>query len=175
MPSRELRHARALRPMRHPAPTTAAGAEEACGDGDWLPGQRRSIGPVPAEPPGVFSVGMHTMTRRMKAHEIAERAAGLVSGDRNHTHGEAKRNHANIAAFWSAYLQARFAGKHCITVTPHDAACMMALLKIARTLTGAHNSDDYVDAVGYAAIAGAIAESDAEIGDRIEAAGEKND
>ncbi len=61
MPSRELRHARALRQMRIDATTSAPGAKEARGDGDWLPGQRRSIGPVPAEPPGAFSDGMHTI------------------------------------------------------------------------------------------------------------------
>ena len=35
----------------------------------------------------------------------------------------------------------------------------MVLLKIARTQAGSHNIDDYVDACGYAAIAGEIAEN----------------
>ena len=39
-----------------------------------------------------------------------------------------------------------------------DVALMMALLKIARTKLGEHNKDDYVDLVGYGAIAGEIAE-----------------
>ena len=34
---------------------------------------------------------------------------------------------------------------------------MMELLKIARRLTGTFNLDDYVDSVGYAAIAGELA------------------
>ena len=33
------------------------------------------------------------------------------------------------------------------------------LLKIARTQAGSHNIDDYVDACGYAAIAGEIAQA----------------
>ena len=139
---------------------------------EFLAGDDMPTGPVPPEPPGKFSNGMHTMHRRMTAQQIAERAASLVSGERNVTHGEARRNHANIAAFWSAYLQARFSGAHCIVVTAHDVAWMMVLLKIARTLTGAHNVDDAVDACGYAAIAGAIAEQDAAIGDAIERAKE---
>jgi hypothetical protein len=102
----------------------------------------------------------------MKAHEIAERAASLVNGDRNHTHGEAKQNHANIAAHWNAYLHSRWPG--CmVNLTPRDVACMMVLLKVARTCLGAHNLDDYVDAVGYASIAGDIAERDAALADRI--------
>jgi hypothetical protein len=142
-------------------------------DGDYLAGDPMPTGPVPPEPPCKKPThGMHTMQRRMTAQEIAERAGRLVSGERNVTHGEARRNHANIAAFWSAYLQARFAGRHCITVTAHDVACMMGLLKIARTLAGAHNPDAYVDAVGYAASAGAIAEQDAARGDAIEMAEE---
>ena len=102
----------------------------------------------------------------MKAHEIAGRAASLVSGERNHTHGECKRNHANIAAHWNAYVHSRWPG--CmVNLAPQDVACMMVLLKIARTTFGAHNADDYVDACGYAAIAGDIAERDAALADKI--------
>jgi hypothetical protein len=140
---------------------------------EFLAGDDMPTGPVPPEPPCKKPThGMHTMQRRMTAQQIAERAGRLVSGERNVTHGDARRNHANIGAFWSAYLQARFAGRHCITVTAHDVAWMMVLLKTARSLTGAHNVDDAVDCAGYAAIAGAIAEQDAAIGDAIERAKE---
>jgi hypothetical protein len=108
--------------------------------------------------------------KRMTPKDMALRAADLISGGRAHVHGDFRKNHANIAASWSWYLQARFAGAHVIQLTAHDAALMLELFKIARTLTGAHNPDDYVDAIGYAAIAGGIAEQDAEIGDKIEVA-----
>ena len=39
-------------------------------------------------------------------------------------------------------------------------ATMMALLKLARTQAGKFNSDDHVDACGYAAIAGEIKSED---------------
>ena len=137
------------------------------GDGDHLPGHPVDWkAQVPPEPPGTFRMDMHDRKPVMTPSDIASSASRLVSGDRNATHGDFRRNHANIAALWSAYLQARFADKHCITVTPHDAACMMTLLKLARIMTGAHNPDDYVDAVGYAAIAGGIAEQDAHIADK---------
>ena len=35
---------------------------------------------------------------------------------------------------------------------------MMVLLKVARTKTGAHNPDDYIDMTGYAAIAAELAD-----------------
>ena len=39
----------------------------------------------------------------------------------------------------------------------------MVLLKVARTQEGQHNIDDYVDACGYSAIAGEIAEKRTEL------------
>ena len=53
---------------------------------------------------------------------------------------------ANIAKLWTAYLDKE--------ITAHDAAVMMALLKVARTKFGQPTSDTYVDAAAYMAIAG---------------------
>lgn len=92
----------------------------------------------------------------MNASEIARHAAELVSGDRAKTHGDKARVHANIAQLWTAYLRSRPEGEAALG--PADVALMMVLLKVGRTLEGAHNPDDYVDAVGYAAIAGELAE-----------------
>jgi len=83
------------------------------------------------------------------ASGIARHAAKVVSGDRAMTHGESLENHSNIAALWTGYLD--------LPITPKDVANMMVLLKIARTKAGQHNPDDYLDAVGYAAIAGELA------------------
>lgn len=90
----------------------------------------------------------------MKAHEIAQEAAELLTGDRQRTHGEKRVNHENIGALWSAYLSRRL--DRDAPLTGADVARMMVLLKIARTLAGVHNDDDMVDAVGYAAIAGEL-------------------
>lgn len=132
---------------------------------EWMPGMDRPTGPIPPEPAGAFAADMHTRNAYMAPPDVASRAAGLVGGDRASTHGDFRQNQANIGALWTAYLNARFSKAHCITVNAHDVACMMALLKIARTMTGSHNPDDYVDACGYAAIAGGIAEQDAAIAD----------
>ena len=93
----------------------------------------------------------------MKAHEIAGAAAELLTGERQKTHGEKRVNHENIAGLWSAYLSRRI--DRDAPLTGADVALMMVLLKVARTLAGVHNDDDFVDAVGYAAIAGELSQA----------------
>lgn len=90
----------------------------------------------------------------MNAKEIAEKAAQLVSGDREAQHGDKVTNHEKIAALWDAYIRIRPPGP----MRGLDVANMMELLKIARRCLGAHNLDDYIDGAGYAACAGEIAE-----------------
>ncbi len=84
----------------------------------------------------------------MKAQETLEIAASLISGDRAKKHGDMFQSHDCIAKFWSVYLGS--------TIDAHDVACMMALLKIARTQCGETNLDDHIDAAGYMAIAGEL-------------------
>ena len=97
----------------------------------------------------------------MNTTKILEQTQKLVSSDRNDTHGEKIQNHENIARLWTGYLQNKT--RLTITMLPEDVANMMALLKIARTQAGKHNIDDYVDACGYSAIAGEIAEKRTEL------------
>lgn len=89
----------------------------------------------------------------MKATDILDKAGSLVGGDRAEQHGDKHRNFANIAALWNAYLQP----KNGALIDARDVGYMMALLKIARTQSGAYNVDDDIDAVGYIACAGEIA------------------
>ncbi len=89
----------------------------------------------------------------MRAGEILAAATEAVDGDREKTHGDKLMNHQNIAVLWDAYLRIR--PNEPLTVC--DVALMMALLKIARTHSGEHNPDDYVDLAGYAACAGEMA------------------
>lgn len=88
------------------------------------------------------------------AQQFAQKAAGLVGGDRARTHGNKTQNHKNIANLWNGYLRCK--GLPGI-LRPEDVAHMMVLLKVARTQAGEYNADDYVDACGYAAVAGEIA------------------
>ena len=91
----------------------------------------------------------------MNTTKILEQTKKLVSTDREDKHGDKVQNHENIARLWSGFIQNKT--KLNIQLLPEDVANMMALLKIARTQAGHHNIDDYVDACGYSAIAGEIA------------------
>ena len=102
----------------------------------------------------------------MQAVEILTTAAQLVGGDRAKTHGAKHPNHENIARLWNAYLvnagvihSDEFGASQLLDAT--DAANMMILLKIARTQSGGtHNADNYIDAAGYAGVAGECATID---------------
>ena len=85
----------------------------------------------------------------MRAAEVCSKAAELVGGDREAQHGPKLDNFTRIADLWQGWLSARRSGP----LQAHDAAVMMALLKLARTQSGAFNADDYIDAAGYAGCA----------------------
>ena len=82
----------------------------------------------------------------MKTEEALQLAKELIAGPGAKTYGDKIVNHANIGKLWSAYLDKE--------ITAHDAAVMMALLKVARTKFGQPTEDTYVDAAAYMAIAG---------------------
>ena len=81
----------------------------------------------------------------MKTEEALQTAKELVTGPRATTYGDKIRNPANIGKMWSAYLDKE--------ITAHDAAVMLALLKVARTKFGNPTEDTYIDAAAYMAIA----------------------
>jgi hypothetical protein len=90
----------------------------------------------------------------MNKSEILLKAAELVNGGRQETHGDTKINHEQIAEFWNVFLDEKL--KPCIAITADEVATMMALLKISRSQRGRANVDDYVDASAYMAIAGEL-------------------
>lgn len=99
-------------------------------------------------------VAVDTLPRR--AVDIAGKAASLVGGDRDRQHGAKHDNFRRIAGVWNAWLAIR--KEPAAPLDAHDVGCMMALMKLARTQSGALNVDDYVDACGYAACAGEVAQ-----------------
>ena len=91
----------------------------------------------------------------MNTTDILKKTEKLVSESRHDKHGDKVINHENISRLWTSYLQNKF--KLNLVILPEDVACLMTLLKLARTQAGKFNLDDYIDACGYAAIAGEIA------------------
>lgn len=118
-------------------------------------GQYASATQVEVDPDGAFERAYaDTLPRR--AVDIAGKAASLVGGDRDRQHGAKHDNFRRIAGVWNAWLSIR--KEPAAPLDAHDVGCMMALMKLARTQSGALNVDDYVDACGYAACAGEVAQ-----------------
>ena len=91
------------------------------------------------------------MTRK----DILENAARCVSGQREQDYGKPENSFNLIAGLWSNYLG--------VQVSALDVAMLMSLLKIARIRRGPDHLDSFVDLAGYAACAGEIASSAAEV------------
>ncbi len=90
------------------------------------------------------------------AGEISFRTSQLVTGDRARQYGDFEDTYAKVAILWNAWLKIR--KDLTAPLTAHDVVMMMGLMKDARTQTGSHSVDNYVDGAGYRAGAGAIAE-----------------
>jgi hypothetical protein len=96
-------------------------------------------------------------TFRDVAADIGTEAIDLISKDRAKTHGHALVQHQVAADLWTAYLKGR--GKlNFAPLTAHEVAMLLMLLKASRDAVGSRNRDNFVDAVGYACLAGAIRE-----------------
>ena len=89
-------------------------------------------------------------TRSPAARTLA-RAASIIDGERDRSHGDRHESHRCIANLWTAYLDG-------YEFTSQDVAIMLALMKIARMKTGDGNGDNFIDAAGYLALAGELAE-----------------
>jgi len=94
----------------------------------------------------------------MTKEEILKKAKEIISNDRNVSHGDAFKNHAEIAEFWNIFLDNKL--RPMANITAADVAIMMILLKISRHTQGEKfNLDNFVDMAGYSAIAGEIGDS----------------
>ena len=82
---------------------------------------------------------------KLIAQDVLKEALSVIE-QREQQHGTKHHVFDQTRRLWTAYLG--------IPVNAEQVAMMMVLLKIARTQNGAFNPDDFVDAVGYAALAG---------------------
>ncbi len=89
---------------------------------------------------------------------ILDAAKKIVTGDREKQYGKPEDNFAVIARFWEVYLSERCVdGGAEVTLNPDDVAMLMALMKVARIMTGTFKGDSYIDGIGYLACAAEIA------------------
>lgn len=93
----------------------------------------------------------------MSRATILDTAKDIVCGDREEQYDSPENSFSAIAMLWNAYLSNK---SHVMDVhiTPEDVGLMMTLFKIARMQTGRFKADSYIDACGYLACAGEIAE-----------------
>ena len=92
------------------------------------------------------------LDKLLRRAEILRTAEEYVTKNRAVEHGDMKDNFNTIAVYWSEHL--------CTEVTPIDVAAMMALLKVARIKSSPGNLDNWVDACGYLACGGELADVD---------------
>lgn len=85
---------------------------------------------------------------RHTREQILTEANEIVCGARNEAYGDPEDNFNRIADLWAVYLNK--------SITAHDVAIMMILLKVARTQSGTGSMDNYIDIAGYSACAGEI-------------------
>ena len=92
----------------------------------------------------------------MTRQSICAEAARIITTDRNNQYGEPEDLFEAIALAWDALDLAR--GDRDFTRA--DVAIRMAAFKLIRAAANPSVRDIFVDAVGYAAIAGELAERD---------------
>ena len=85
----------------------------------------------------------------MNRSEILAEADRIITKDRAATHGDAEDSFSSIASLWEWWMIHRGGGP----LTAYDVAMMMSLFKHARAASNRAHSDNFVDAVGYLALA----------------------
>ena len=88
----------------------------------------------------------------MNRREILQEAERCVCTDRQSQYGSAEDSFGTVAALWNIALAGRIEPE----LDAGDVALLMALLKVARIITGAYKADSYIDACGYLSIGGEI-------------------
>lgn len=90
----------------------------------------------------------------MKRSDILTKALETVT-QRQQVHGKPENTFGAIAGMWSVYLS-ELIGQE-VELKDHQAAMMVGLLKVARSIKSPEHADNFVDLAGYAACAGELA------------------
>lgn len=87
---------------------------------------------------------------RPKREQVLSTAAGLISGDRRQSYGDAGEDLTRTGKMWAAVLGLD-------EITAEQVALCMALVKIGRLCHTPNHEDSWVDICGYAALGAEIA------------------
>lgn len=102
-----------------------------------IDGLGTSLGQVPDQP------------AKFTRETVLTTAEQLINGDRAKDYGDASENFQRIANLWAPILG--------VEVTATDVALCLTQLKVARLITSPAHKDSWVDAAGYIALGGEIA------------------
>lgn len=101
---------------------------------------------------------------RMVAGRLLGDAADTVLVKRPGVHGNAEQSFDMIAELWTVYIKNIMLTRSEHNLKPRDVAQMMSLLKKARAMYGdVTNEDNFVDDLGYTALAGMLQLPDDEL------------
>lgn len=92
--------------------------------------------------------------------KILLKAAELIVGQRQKDYGTPEKNFQRIADLWTIHIEKILLPG--AKLSPRQVAEMMVLLKLARTIESP-TEDSYVDAAGYAGIAGELADNEEQL------------
>lgn len=90
--------------------------------------------------------------------DFLSKADSIINGERQDRYGTPENSFPILADLWNAFLTAIAVNKQYPVLSSQDASIMMALMKIARISNGTQQRDSFIDAIGYLAIAGELAE-----------------
>ena len=96
--------------------------------------------------------GKDGMMKHERGRALCEEALKTINGERQDRYGNPEDLFELISELWESYLNARNP-EFNLVVRNDDVAIMMTLLKIAR-MTGQGSRDNFIDAIGYLALAG---------------------
>lgn len=97
------------------------------------------------------------------AANLIETAARTILQDRPGVHGDTENSFHMIADLWNVYMRHVTKTRETKRILPEDVANMMSLLKKARAVYGdPKNIDNFVDDIGYTALAGMLKSGDVE-------------
>lgn len=88
-------------------------------------------------------------TANFTRETVLTTAEHLINGQRARDYGDASENFQRIANLWTPILG--------VQVTASDVALCLTQLKVARLITSPAHKDSWIDAAGYIALGGEIA------------------
>lgn len=88
-----------------------------------------------------------------RGEQVMADALNVINGERQDAYGNPEDCFKTIAKMWSAYLYAKGLTDEDQPLSAADVAQMMSLLKIAREAAGNGKRDNYIDLIGYTALA----------------------